>query len=257
MKTPPWVGCAGWNVPSQEKSAFPDGGSHLVRYAGGLPVVEINSSFYRTHRPATYARWAGAVPPAFRFAVKVPKAITHEAKLVGADGLLEAFLAEAGALGAKLGVLLVQLPPSLRFDEGGGGGILCRIPRPPRGRNRLRAETFELVRAGGRGVVSCDAGGAGGRRPGPGPGGSRSRRLGGIGLPSAARFPKNVLLRVHGRTPGEAGCRSGGTPGGGRGRSGASSTTRRPVPPRPTRSLCWREWDEVHFRTGCFPRIAR
>ena len=96
---------------------MPVGGSHLERYARCLPAVEINSSFYRPHRPATYAKWAGAVPPGFRFAVKMPKTITHEAKLGRTGGLLDPFLAQVAALGSKLGVLLVQLPPGLRFDR--------------------------------------------------------------------------------------------------------------------------------------------
>ena len=111
------VGTAGWSLPREAQPAFPAEGTHLERYAARLPAVEINSSFYRPHRPSTYARWAASVPPDFRFAVKVPKAITHAARLVGAEPLLDAFLAEATALGDRLGCLLVQLPPSLAFDE--------------------------------------------------------------------------------------------------------------------------------------------
>lgn len=110
------VGCAGWSLPRAERAAFPEVGTHLERYAARLPAVEINTSFYRPHRPATYARWAASVPAAFRFAVKVPRAITHDARLANADAPLDAFLAEATALGARLGCLLVQLPPSLAFE---------------------------------------------------------------------------------------------------------------------------------------------
>lgn len=110
------VGCAGWSLPAPEQHHFPVEGSHLVRYAARLPAVEINSSFYRPHRPSTYARWAADVPTSFRFSVKVPRTITHLQRLVGAEALLEAFLAEATSLGANLGCLLVQLPPSLAFD---------------------------------------------------------------------------------------------------------------------------------------------
>lgn len=56
------------------------------------------------------------MPEDFRFAVKVPKRITHELKLVGFEGALETFLAEASGLGDKLAVLLVQLPPKHEFD---------------------------------------------------------------------------------------------------------------------------------------------
>ena len=56
------------------------------------------------------------MPEGFRFAVKLPKQITHERRLIDTVDLLDAFLAQAGALGPKLGVLLVQLPPSLQFQ---------------------------------------------------------------------------------------------------------------------------------------------
>lgn len=110
------VGCAGWSIPKQHAVRFPVAGSHLVRYAGELPAVEINSSFYRPHRPATYARWAESVPEHFRFAVKAPKEATHARRLVDTEDILERFLSEATCLGEKLGPVLVQLPPSLEFS---------------------------------------------------------------------------------------------------------------------------------------------
>lgn len=112
-----FIGCAGWSLPAPEQPAFPDGGSHLERYAGRFPAVEINSSFHRPHRPATYARWSAAVPPEFRFCVKLPKTITHTLRLRDADDALLAFLHEAGGLGPRLACLLVQLPPSLAFER--------------------------------------------------------------------------------------------------------------------------------------------
>ena len=93
-------------------------GSHLERYGAILNAVEINSSFYRPHRTATYERWAASVPEDFRFAVKVPKAITHERRLKDVGDLLDRFLSEVSGLGPKLGPLLVQLPPSLSFQAG-------------------------------------------------------------------------------------------------------------------------------------------
>lgn len=83
-----------------------------------LNAVEINSSFHRPHRRATYERWAATVPVDFLFAVKLPKTITHEARLVAAGAPLDRFLEESGGLGAKRGPILIQLPPSLAFDLG-------------------------------------------------------------------------------------------------------------------------------------------
>ncbi|MEI9888899.1 MAG: DUF72 domain-containing protein [Rhizomicrobium sp.] len=77
--------------------------------------------------PATYARWAASVPADFRFAVKMPKAITHERRLADADDLLARFLGEAGELGGRLGALLVQLPPSLAFNEGIAGAFFAAL----------------------------------------------------------------------------------------------------------------------------------
>ena len=110
------IGCAGWALTKADQAAFPAEGTHLQRYAARFNAVEINSSFYRPHRPATYAQWAASVPANFRFAVKVPKAITHDQRLVAADVLLDVFLEEATCLGERLGCLLVQLPPSLAYD---------------------------------------------------------------------------------------------------------------------------------------------
>jgi uncharacterized protein YecE (DUF72 family) len=112
-----YVGCAGWNLPREHWPMFPSHGTHLQRYASQLLAVEINSSFYRPHRPQTYLRWAQSVPASFRFSVKVPKVITHVQRLQGCERLLDEFLAQCTALGDSLGCLLVQLPPSLAYDE--------------------------------------------------------------------------------------------------------------------------------------------
>ncbi|MFA7893160.1 DUF72 domain-containing protein [Pseudomonas putida] len=129
-----YLGCAGWGLSKEHAPAFPEAGSHLERYAKRLSAVEINSSFYRPHRPQTYARWAASTPEGFRFSVKVPKAITHERRLQGCETALDNFLAQCEALGEKLGCLLVQLPPSLAFDEAVARhffeALRCRFDKP-------------------------------------------------------------------------------------------------------------------------------
>jgi len=110
------LGVAGWSIRREHADKFPPGGTHLQRYASVFNAVEINSCFYRPHRFSTYERWAASVPEAFRFAVKLPKVITHEARLVEAIPAVDRFLAETEGLGAKRGPILVQLPPSLSFD---------------------------------------------------------------------------------------------------------------------------------------------
>lgn len=110
------IGTAGWALPQDCRDQFPAGGSQLQRYAGVLDAVEINSTFYRSHRPTTYQRWAASVPDGFRFSLKLPKTLSHVQRLLQPEEGLQAFLAETSALGAKRSVLLLQLPPSLAFD---------------------------------------------------------------------------------------------------------------------------------------------
>lgn len=90
------LGCAGWSLPREYADEFVQSGSHLQRYAARLNAVEINSSFYRPHRPGTYARWASSVPEDFRFAVKLPKIITHDQRLQGCTEVLDEFWGNAG-----------------------------------------------------------------------------------------------------------------------------------------------------------------
>jgi uncharacterized protein YecE (DUF72 family) len=124
------VGTAAWAIPKQYDDAFPSEGSHLVRYASRFDGVEINSSFYRPHRVSTYQRWAGDVPDHFRFAVKMPKTITHEARLRDIDEPLQRFLGEIAGLGSKLGPVLIQLPPSLKFDPAVVEPFVARLRAP-------------------------------------------------------------------------------------------------------------------------------
>ncbi len=121
------VGTAGWTLPRAVQERFPDAGSHLARYASVFAATEINSSFHRPHRPATYARWASSVPEHFRFSVKVPKALTHERRLAGTSAALDIFLGECTHLGARLACLLVQLPPSLALDAATAGAFLAEL----------------------------------------------------------------------------------------------------------------------------------
>lgn len=114
----PRIGTAGWSIPRDVAAAFPEAGVGLARYAARLSAVEINSTFYRRHRPSTFDRWAAGTPEDFRFAVKMPRQITHEGRLTPPGAALVDFLADIGRLGSKLGPVLVQLPPSLAFEPG-------------------------------------------------------------------------------------------------------------------------------------------
>ena len=133
------IGTAGWSISSAAASRFPLDGSHLQRYAQVLGCVEINSSFYRPHQPSTYARWAASVPEHFRFSVKLPRSITHTRRLRDCAAELERFAGEVMQLGHKLGCVLVQLPPSLRFEAD------------------VAAAFFQALRQRFNGMLACEA----------------------------------------------------------------------------------------------------
>lgn len=135
------IGTAGWSFGKDIGHEFAAEGTVLQRYASRFSAVEINSSFHRPHRASTWAKWADSVHDTFRFSVKLPKEISHLRKLRDCDGLLDQFLGEAGNLGEKLGVLLLQLPPKLEFDaafeqflgrlaDNGPARVVCE-PRHP------------------------------------------------------------------------------------------------------------------------------
>jgi len=160
----PRIGTAGWSLPSAAAGTFPKQGSQLQRYSACFSCTEINSSFYRPHRAETYARWAASVPSGFRFAVKTPRSITHGAKLRDAHRPLKAFLEQVRLLGPALGPVLVQLPPSLKFDPALTEGFLSDLRQltagevvlEPRHSSWFGSDADELLGAYCAGRVAAD-----------------------------------------------------------------------------------------------------
>ena len=158
------VGIAGWAIRPEHAHLFSSAGTHLERYASTFDAVEINSSFYKPHRRATYERWAASVPDGFRFAVKMPKILTHEACLQETREPLAQFIHATGGLGPKLGCVLVQLPPALAYDprtveaffsglrERYGGAVVCE----PRHRSWFTGDADRRLEAHGVGRVAAD-----------------------------------------------------------------------------------------------------
>jgi uncharacterized protein YecE (DUF72 family) len=112
----PFIGTAGWGIPAACADRFATEGSALTKYSALLNAAEINSTFYRRHRASTFERWRNSVPESFRFAVKLPRAITHEAELASPREALQEFFDDVRPLGAKLGPVLVQLSANAAFD---------------------------------------------------------------------------------------------------------------------------------------------
>ncbi len=85
---------------------------YLHHYARVFNAVEGNATFYAVPRRETAARWRDETPPGFRFCCKLPRTITHERSLVGAERELAEFLAVLGELGERAGPTMIQLPPT-------------------------------------------------------------------------------------------------------------------------------------------------
>lgn len=102
-----------------------------LAYAGRcFPSVEINGSFYSLQRPESYQSWHDETPDDFVFAVKGPRFVTHMKRLRDCEQALANFFASGVLrLGPKLGPILWQLPPSLRFDDAVLDAFLSSLPR--------------------------------------------------------------------------------------------------------------------------------
>ncbi len=125
------VGCSGWVYKHWRGIFYPEGLPQkrwFERYAEEFDTVEINASFYRLPLASTFAAWRDKAPPAFHYAVKVNRFITHMKKLVGCDEEVDKFIALARPLAGKLGPLLYQLPPSLHKDAPRLDAFLRRLP---------------------------------------------------------------------------------------------------------------------------------
>lgn len=113
------VGTSGYNYPEWKGRFYPadlPASRFLPFYASQFGTVEINYTFYRMPTEKLVTGWAAQVPDTFTFALKAPKRITHDRRLKDCADTVEAFCRVAGALGPRLGPLLFQTPPNLKFD---------------------------------------------------------------------------------------------------------------------------------------------
>jgi uncharacterized protein YecE (DUF72 family) len=90
---------------------------YLTHYARIFSSVEIDTTFYAIPRIEVVQGWAAAVPNDFRFVVKTPQSITHEMGLANSKQYMTEFISVIRCLGVKLGVILIQLPPSYASDQ--------------------------------------------------------------------------------------------------------------------------------------------
>jgi uncharacterized protein YecE (DUF72 family) len=153
------IGTSGWLYPPWRGLFYPKGlpQRRELEYLSRLVnSVEINGSFYSLQRPASYQAWREQTPDGFLFAVKGGRYLTHMKRLRGIEAPLANFFASGVlALGPKLGPVLWQLPPSLRFDPDLLTGFFAQLPRSTAEAAALAASRDE--RLDGRDWLTTDA----------------------------------------------------------------------------------------------------
>lgn len=149
MATRARIGISGWRYAPWRGEFYPPGlpeREELAYAAQRFATIELNGSFYSLQRPEYYARWFEQVPARFVFAVKGSRYITHMLRLKGVETALANFFASGVLkLEHKLGPLLWQLPPTLKFDEQRIEHFLSLLPRTTKEAARLARRHDERV----------------------------------------------------------------------------------------------------------------
>lgn len=115
-----YIGTMGFSYSDWIDVCYPSGISsqkYLAFYSRIFNSVEIDSTFYGTPRIETVQRWKQLTPPSFKICVKLPKVVTHELVLINVAGLMYEFLERISLLQEKLGVILIQFPPSFSAEQ--------------------------------------------------------------------------------------------------------------------------------------------
>jgi uncharacterized protein YecE (DUF72 family) len=125
------IGTSGWSYDHWAHVLYPDDlppWRRLAHYGARFDTVELNASFYRWPRDASFASWRTRLPPGFRLSVKAPRGLTHGKKLYEPDAWIDRIAGSWHELGDKRAVLLVQLPPGMVRDDARLDYFLRRMP---------------------------------------------------------------------------------------------------------------------------------
>ena len=114
------IGTSGWSYDHWDGVLYPPGTparDRLAHYVRRFDTVELNASFYRWPRTATFASWRRRLPPGFRLSVKAPRGLTHAKRLYAPEAWVPRLTAAWHELGDRRAVLLVQLHPAHQRDD--------------------------------------------------------------------------------------------------------------------------------------------
>lgn len=114
------IGCTGWSYDGWSGTFYPKKlakSDWLSYYSKIFPITEINSTYYRIPDQSITKKWNSDTTDSFRFTAKFPTIITHENKLKNVKDHVFKFLSSITPMHEKVLALVLQLPPSLSFDE--------------------------------------------------------------------------------------------------------------------------------------------
>lgn len=114
------IGTSGWSYKHWAGIFYPEEvkpAKYLEYFTTRYDCVELNSSFYHLPRESTVKGWVERTPENFRFCAKMSRYITHQLRLAGCEEALKKYFTVMGGMQSKLGPVLIQLPPGLKFDE--------------------------------------------------------------------------------------------------------------------------------------------
>ena len=159
MKSSIRIGVSGWRYPPWRGEFYPAGlrqTDELTYASQKLPTIEINGSFYSLQTPASYAAWYAATPVDFLFSVKGGRFITHMKRLKDIDKPLANFFASGlFRLKEKLGPVLWQFPPNMKYDAQRFSDFVSMLPRDTGAALKLaRSRDYRMT---GRSALSIDA----------------------------------------------------------------------------------------------------
>lgn len=140
------IGTSGWQYRHWRANFYPEGmptGRWLGFYCRSFATVEVNNAFYRLPAAEVFARWRDATPEGFEMAVKASSYLTHNKRLREPREPIDKLIEHASHLGAKLGPVLLQLPPTMRVELGRLDDALCAFPEGVRVALEARHESWD------------------------------------------------------------------------------------------------------------------
>ena len=153
-----WIGTSGWNYKHWKEVFYPADVTQrrwFEHYSSVFNTVEINASFYRIPTLKTVESWKSRSSSTFRFSIKMSRLITHIRKLAHCEKELQWFFSVFKPLYPKIGIYLIQLPPSLRFNPDRLNSFLTLLPSQFkfafefRNRSWYHDETYAMLRDNG------------------------------------------------------------------------------------------------------------